>query len=117
MASRVCLISVSMFALVTFNISRLSCPDAKGQIMELVATLAEKEKEIRECQDNLQNIKSHGTDLQTFLGLKKIEAEITKNELFVQSLIDDHKMSQRMLHCKIHQSLKTLTRHLVVIYQ
>jgi hypothetical protein len=82
---------------------------AKGQIMELVATLAEKEKEILECQDNLQNIKSHATDLQTFLSLKKIEAQITKNELFVQSLIADHKVSQRMLHCKIHQSLKTLT--------
>ena len=82
---------------------------AKGKIIELVATLAEKEKEILECQDNLQNIKSHATDLETFVGLKKIEAEITKNELFVQSLIDDHKVSQRMLHCKIHQSLKTLT--------
>ena len=53
---------------------------AKGQIMELVATLAEKEKEILEYQDNLQHIKSHATDLETFLGLKKIEAEITKNE-------------------------------------
>jgi chromosome segregation ATPase len=44
----------------------------KGQLMELVATLAEKETEILECQDNLQNIKSHATDLQTFLGLKQI---------------------------------------------
>ena len=44
---------------------------AKVQIMELVATLAEKEKEILECQDNLQNIKSHETELQTFLGLKQ----------------------------------------------
>jgi hypothetical protein len=67
-----------MLALVSFNISRLSCPDAiivlmflvnssnkcsiswteklqeasdsaKGQTLELVATLAEKEKEILEC--------------------------------------------------------------------
>jgi len=82
---------------------------AKGQIMELVATLAEKEKEILECQDNLQNIKSQATDLQTFLGLKQIEHEITKNERFVQSLIDDQKVSKTMLHCKINQTLKTLT--------
>jgi Leu/Phe-tRNA-protein transferase len=54
----------------------------KDQIMELVATLAEKEREILECQDNLQHIKSHATDLQTFLGLKQIEAEITKNHQF-----------------------------------
>ena len=81
----------------------------KGQIMELVATLAENEKEILECQDNLQNIKTHATDLQTFLGLKQIEHEITKNERFVQSLIDNQKMSKTTLHCKINQTLQTLT--------
>jgi hypothetical protein len=81
----------------------------KDQIMELVATLEEKEREILECQDNLQHIKSHATDLQTFLGLKQIEAEITKNERFVQSLIDDQKIYKSMLHCKIDHALKTLT--------
>ena len=82
---------------------------AKGQIMELVATLAENEKEILECQDNLQNIKTHATDLQTLLGLKQIEHEITKNERFVQSLIDNQKVSKTTLHCKINQTLQTLT--------
>jgi hypothetical protein len=82
---------------------------AKGQIIELVATLAENKKEILECQDNLQNIKTHATDLQTFLGLKQIEHEITKNEQFVQSLIDHQKVSKTTLHCKIHQTLQTLT--------
>jgi hypothetical protein len=75
--------------------------------MELVATLAENEKEILECQDNLQNIKTHATDLQTFLGLKQIEHEITKNERFVQSLIDHQKVSKTTLHCKINQTLQT----------
>ena len=55
-----------------------ACDSAKGQIMELVATLAEKEKEILKCQDNLQNMKTHATDLQTFLGLNKIEHEIRR---------------------------------------
>jgi hypothetical protein len=82
---------------------------ANCKIMESKATLAKKEKEFLECQDNLQNIKTHARDLQTFVGLKQIEAEITKNERFVQSLIDDQKVSKRMLHCKIHQTLQTLT--------
>jgi hypothetical protein len=86
-----------------------ACDSAKGQIMELVATLAEKEKEILKCQDNLQNMKTHATDLQTFLGLNKIEHEITKNERFVQSLIDHQKVSKTTLHCKINQTLQTLT--------
>ena len=82
---------------------------AKIQRMELVATLAEKEKEILECQDKLQNIKSHATDLQTFLGLKQNEPEIAKNKRLVKSLIDDKRLSKRMLHCKINQKLLTLT--------
>jgi hypothetical protein len=86
-----------------------ACDSANDQIMELVATLAENEKEILECQDNFQNIKTHATDLQTFLGLKQIEHEITKNERFVQSLIDHQKVSKTTLHCKINQTLQTLT--------
>ena len=82
---------------------------AKGQIMELATTLAENEKEILECQDNLQNIKTHATDLQAFLGLKQIENEIAKNERFVQSLIYHQKVSKTTLHCKINQTLQTLT--------
>ena len=86
-----------------------ACDSAKGQIIELVGTLAENEKEILECQNNLQNIKTHATDLQTFLGLKQIEHEITKNERFVQSLIDHQKVYKTTLHCKINQTLQTLT--------
>jgi hypothetical protein len=71
--------------------------------------LAEKEKEFLECQDNLQNIKRHAKGLQTFVGLKQIEAEKTKNELFLQSLIDNQEVSKRMLHYEIHQTLQSLT--------
>ena len=83
--------------------------NSMGQILELVATLAKQEREIIECQDNLQNIKTYATDLQTFLGLRQIEADIAKDERFVQSLIDDQKLSKTMLHYKINQTLKTLT--------
>jgi hypothetical protein len=81
---------------------------AKFKIRKSEATLAKNKKKFLECQDNLQNIKTHATDLQTFVGLKQVEAEIAKNEGIVQSLIDDQTVSNRMLHCKIHQTLKTL---------
>jgi hypothetical protein len=79
------------------------------KIRKSKATLAKKGKEFLECQKNLQNIKTHATDLQTFVGLKQIKAEITKNEWIVQSLKDDKKVSKRMLHWKIHPRLKSLT--------
>jgi hypothetical protein len=42
----------------TFSCS-LARDNSKGQILELVATLAKQETEIIECQDNLQNIKTY----------------------------------------------------------
>jgi hypothetical protein len=66
--------------------------------MESKATLAKKEKEFLECQDNLQNIKTHARGLQTFVGLKQIEAEKTKNEL----LSDYHQWSNDVLVLNIY---------------
>ena len=82
---------------------------AKCMIKESEATLAKTEKEFLECQDNFQNIKTHASDLQAFVGLKQIEAKKIKNERIVQSLIDDEKVYQRMLNCKIDPKLTTLT--------
>ena len=80
---------------------------ANGKIVKLMDTLTEKQTEIQECQDYLQNIKKYATDLQTFLELEKIQGEINKNKEFVQSLIqDDIMLSKRTLHCQIHQSLQ-----------
>jgi seryl-tRNA synthetase len=65
---------------------------AKCEIKKSEATLKRKEKEIRECKGKLQNIKQQATDPQTYVALEQIEAAITKNRKFVQSLIDDDKM-------------------------
>ena len=82
---------------------------AKCEIMKSDATLKKKKKEILECQGNLQNIKQQATNPQTSVDLKQIEAAITKNQLFVQSLIDDEKVYKLMLDFEIHQKLKSLT--------
>jgi seryl-tRNA synthetase len=82
---------------------------AKCEIKKSEATLKGKEKEIRECKGKLQNIKQQATDPQTYVALEQIEAAITKNEQFVQSLIDDEKVHKIMLDFEIHQKLKSLT--------
>ena len=81
---------------------------AKRMIKDSEAILAKTEKEFLECQDNFQNIITHASDLQAFVGLKQIEAKTIKNERIVQSLIDDEKVCQRMLNCKIDPKLITL---------
>jgi hypothetical protein len=82
---------------------------ATREIQKSEATLAEKEKEILECQDNLQNIKPQATKRKTSAALKQIKDAITKNEQFVQSLIDDEEVYKIMLDFEIHQKLKSLT--------
>ena len=81
----------------------------KRKIMKSEATLAKKGKKIRECQDILQNIQTNATDLQAFVCWKQIKADIRKNKLFVQSLIEDKQVLKRKLQCTIHQTLETLT--------
>ena len=82
---------------------------AKCEIRKSEVILVKKKEEIRECQNNLQNIDPQATDPQTSDALKKIKAAITKNEQFVQSLIDDEEVYKIMLDFEIHQKLKSLT--------
>jgi hypothetical protein len=84
--------------------------------MKSEATLAKKGKKIRECQDILQNIQTNATDLQAFVCWKQIKADIRKNKLFVQSLIEDKQVLKRKLQCTIHQTLETLTTGLFVYF-
>jgi hypothetical protein len=87
------LIKFSIFwALLEFTILDEKSESAKNEIMKSEATLEKKKKEICKCQVNLQNIKQQATNPQTSVNLNQIEAAITKNELFVQSLIDDEKV-------------------------
>ena len=82
---------------------------ATREIKKSEATLEEKEKEILECQDKLKNIDLQATERQTSAALKQIKDAITKNEQFVQSLIDDEEVYKIMLDFEIHQKLKSLT--------
>ena len=86
---------------------------AKCKIMESKKDLEKHKKEFLECQKNLENIKTHARDLQTFVGLKQIQAEIDKNERCVQSMIDNKKVWKRMLKCEIHQTLQNVTTEFV----
>ncbi|CAG2248406.1 unnamed protein product [Mytilus edulis] len=52
---------------------------SKECIQKVLSILKEKETMVTKCQTNFLYIKQYATDLQTFLGIKDIEKEITTN--------------------------------------
>ncbi|CAG2257441.1 unnamed protein product [Mytilus edulis] len=55
----------------------------------LISSVQEKEREITECQTNLNKIKQHASDLQTFLSMKHIQQDVSKNEQFLEFMLKD----------------------------
>lgn len=60
----------------------------------MISTIQEKEREITECQTNLDQIKQHASDLQTFLTMKNIQRDVSNNEQFIVSLLKEAEMNQ-----------------------
>jgi predicted nuclease with TOPRIM domain len=68
---------------------------------ELLASLDEKQKELTEYQSNIVNIKKYASDLQAYLGVKKIEKDIATHDTCLQSLFNSDSLNQTKLSCMI----------------
>ncbi|CAG2234973.1 unnamed protein product [Mytilus edulis] len=81
---------------------------AKSQIDTLLSKISDHGKTIDKLQKNISATKHFATDLQTFLGGKMFEAEIQKEEKFMQSLVEDGDLQQINLQCKIDDKLSKI---------
>ncbi|XP_052075696.1 uncharacterized protein LOC127713102 [Mytilus californianus] len=75
----------------------------------LVSSIQEKEREITEYKTNLDKIKQHASDLQTFLALKHIQQGVTKNENFIETLLKEDNLNHVTLSFEIENTFETLT--------
>ncbi|CAC5373365.1 unnamed protein product [Mytilus coruscus] len=82
--------------------------NAKLQLDRLLSNISDHAKTIDELQKNISATKNFATDLQTFLGGKMFEAEIQKEEKFMQSLIEDGDLQQINLQCKIDDKMSDI---------
>ncbi|CAC5373383.1 unnamed protein product [Mytilus coruscus] len=73
----------------------------QSQIERLLSKVSDHGKSLDELKKNIFATKSFATDLQIFFGGKMFEAEIQKEEKFMQSLIEDGSLQQINLECKI----------------
>ncbi|VDI20928.1 Hypothetical predicted protein [Mytilus galloprovincialis] len=63
----------------------------KKNIQTILSSVKETENLITEYQTNLQSIKQHASDLQTFLVMRDIEIKVLENEQYLQSLVETGK--------------------------
>ncbi|XP_071142903.1 E3 ubiquitin-protein ligase TRIM33-like [Mytilus edulis] len=77
----------------------------KSQIKRLLSKLSDHGKTIDRIQNDISSTKSFGTDLQTFFGGKIFEAEIQKEEKFMQSLKEDGGIQQINLIWRIDDKI------------
>ena len=81
---------------------------AISQIDTVLSKISGHCKTTDKLQKNISATKHLATDLQTFLGGKMFEAEIQKEEKFMQSLIEDGDLQQINLQCKIDDKLSKI---------
>ncbi|CAG2201133.1 unnamed protein product [Mytilus edulis] len=80
----------------------------QSQIERLLSKVSDHGESLDELQKNIFATKSFATDLQSFFGCKMFEAEIHKEEKFMQSLIEDVSLQQISLRCRIDDKISDI---------
>ncbi|XP_063397763.1 E3 ubiquitin-protein ligase TRIM71-like [Mytilus trossulus] len=80
-----------------------------SKIRQLVTSLRQREKEILQCKDNIENTKRYGSDLQSFIAMKHIEKDIIKEENYIQSISKSEQLHQIDISWTIDTALQELT--------
>ncbi|XP_063397764.1 uncharacterized protein LOC134682097 [Mytilus trossulus] len=80
-----------------------------SKIRQLVTSLRQREKEILQCKDNIENTKRYGSDLQSFIAMKHIEKDIIKEENYIQAISKSEQLQQIDISWTIDTALQELT--------
>ncbi|XP_063400228.1 E3 ubiquitin/ISG15 ligase TRIM25-like [Mytilus trossulus] len=59
------------------------------KIESIVSSLNAQYEEMIQCNAEIENIKKYVSDIQSFLGVKKIQKNITQNEQLIQSMVQN----------------------------
>ncbi|XP_071149176.1 E3 ubiquitin-protein ligase TRIM71-like [Mytilus edulis] len=81
----------------------------KKNIQTILSSVKEKENLITEYQTNLQSIKQHASDLQTFLVMRDIEIKVLENEQYLQYLVETGKFEPVDLICKVDPGVLSIS--------
>ncbi|XP_071124094.1 uncharacterized protein [Mytilus edulis] len=76
---------------------------------KLVADLSQKTKYADKLQESITSVKKYGSNLQAYMGSKLIEADVEKEEKYLQTLIKDGSLQQNIWKCKINDTIGILS--------
>ncbi|XP_063396962.1 transcription intermediary factor 1-alpha-like [Mytilus trossulus] len=79
----------------------------------LISSIQEKEMEITEYLTNFDKIKQHASDLQTFVAMKHIQQDVSKNEQFIESMLKEDKTNNVTLSFKKEKVFENLPTTLI----
>lgn len=82
------------------------------KIQSFIVSLKENQKVIDECIEDLETIKKHATDMQTFLGIEKLEAKLKKTENNFQSCVNDHNLAYIVVSYKLNNRLQDINKEI-----
>ncbi|CAC5388356.1 PML [Mytilus coruscus] len=81
-------------------------------ISKLLRLLKENESEIIEYRKNIENIKQHATDLQTFISMKELEKKVSSRDKFLQSVIDSENFKDCELSYNVNAAMQDLPNYI-----
>ncbi|XP_071149179.1 uncharacterized protein [Mytilus edulis] len=84
----------------------------KNNIQKLLSEVKVKEDLITEYQNNLQSVKQHASDLQTFLVMRNIEVKVFENEQYLQSLVETNQFEPIELVFKVEPGVLSILNSL-----
>ncbi|VDI51950.1 Hypothetical predicted protein [Mytilus galloprovincialis] len=78
------------------------------QIQSFIMALTKKQREIEEWIEDVESIKKHATDRQTFLGMTNLETKLNKTSNDLQSWIDGNHLSQTVVSFHLNTLLHNI---------
>ncbi|CAC5388346.1 unnamed protein product [Mytilus coruscus] len=78
------------------------------QIQSIIMALTKIQKNIDEWIEEVESIKKHATDMQTFLGMTQLETKLNKTSNDLQSWIDGNNLSQTVVSYHLNTLLHNI---------
>ncbi|XP_071120903.1 uncharacterized protein [Mytilus edulis] len=82
--------------------------ESNHSIKQTLQMLESSNTNTHHAEKQLHDIDRYGTDLQTYLGLRKISSEAATTESYLQSIIEDHSVDETTLLLNIDDKIDTI---------
>ncbi|XP_052064014.1 uncharacterized protein LOC127704155 [Mytilus californianus] len=90
----------------TINTLNLTEEKESRQIEVLLTQLKGKENEVSKCQRNMEKIRQHATDLQTFVSMKQLEKNILTEEQLLRSMVKTRTSKESRLSYQVNTAIQ-----------